>query len=64
MAAGRREVFSRVAEARAKAALAGRTRAARLRSDPAPSSGGSTPSAGSPVSSRRSLRVALVRRNS
>jgi hypothetical protein len=52
VAAGRREVFSRVAEARAKAALAGRTRAARLRSDPAPSSGGSTPSAGSPVSCR------------
>jgi hypothetical protein len=48
VAAGRKKVFSRVAETRALAAQAGRARAARVSTIPKPCCGGSTTSAGSP----------------
>jgi hypothetical protein len=48
VAAGRKKVFSRVAETRALAAQANRARAARSRAIPEASCGGSTTSDGSP----------------
>jgi phosphopantothenate synthetase len=48
VAAGRKKVFSRVAETRALAAQANRARAARSRAIPAVSCAGSTTSGGSP----------------
>ena len=49
VAAGRKKIFSRVAEVRAQAARAGRARAARVSGDAILSGGGSTTSAGSPT---------------
>jgi hypothetical protein len=59
VAAGRKEVFNRVAEARAAAARAGRMRAGRVRGDRIPSPDGSTAS-GSVVGIARTQTTALV----
>ena len=59
VAAGRKAVFSRVAEARAAAARASRVRASRGRGDRIPSPDGSTAS-GSVVGIARTQTTALV----
>jgi phosphopantothenate synthetase len=59
VAAGRKQVFSRVAETRALAAQASRARAARVRPVPAVLCGGSTTSAGSPPMRNTSALVVV-----